>query len=88
MTQDEIIQKTFDFKYSVDRFSFGDGAREAMDEWAKAQSVAFMEWAYNEQWQPFDGYDRWINTDQGNVVLSTPALYESFLLAQLKNNDR
>src|ERR1700688_1330786 len=50
-----------------------------MDEYAQQQAVSFIEWAWNNGWQPYDAHDRWINTDQGNVVLPTPSVYESFL---------
>lgn len=44
MTQNEIIQNSFNFKHSVERFTLKTEARGAMDEWAKEQAISFAQW--------------------------------------------
>jgi hypothetical protein len=90
-TKHEILSGQLEYYLlTVNDISMGTDAipsaiSKSMDNYAKQQAVSFIEWAWNNGWQPYDAHDRWINTDQGNVVLPTPSVYESFLIAQTKS---
>lgn len=87
MTKEEILSR----KPQYSRLSFGlaggdeneyttiRGAQEAMDEYAKQQAIAFMNWTFTEgcQYTATD-YDQW--TEAGNHLdnITTEDLYQIF----------
>jgi hypothetical protein len=71
---DEQYAPTFDYTL----------LRNAVNDIAKQQSIAFATFISREGWQQYDGPDRWICITESNDVISTGHLYNLFLELQSK----
>lgn len=50
---------------------------KAMVEYARQESISFLEWSNSEGWQTYDSWHTWINCDT-RQVLTTEQLYLLF----------
>lgn len=79
MTQDEIIQKHFNFKHSVDRFSLRREVRGAMDEWNKESPNNTLKWIDARE-RPLVTYNEnghWECTNAGNKEFVAAIPYQN-----------
>lgn len=55
----------------------------SVDEQAVVIAIGFAEWVFENKWEQYDGYDRWINPSQTMDVYSTRELFELFLKSKV-----
>lgn len=76
MSKEEILSN-----HEHDVHYYGSGRSQvlkAMGIHAKQQVLDFIHWAAIEGWVQYDGWDSWINQQQGNKVMELKNLYELF----------
>lgn len=73
-------KKTCDFKYRVGIAARFDPEKvKEINGLISEQSIGFIEWAFENKWEQYDGHDRWICPSETLDVYSTKELFSLFL---------
>lgn len=82
MTKEEILEDKNGFFYLEDTVYHEDGVKEAMDEFAKQEAIAFAEWIGRNDYIFYGGENNtWYHSDdrKRKNPLTTEQLYQLFL---------
>lgn len=80
MTKEEILEDKNGFFYLEDTVYHEDGVKEAMDEFAKQEAIAFGIWINENGYRIHDRiFNTWENDNDIEVEFTTEQLYTLFL---------